>query len=186
MLRYMLSNLFPFNLVIILSFYLHPIHVSTLLLSSFFRYIVYQIVRRATNSLNEQIRALNRAKVQYDNQKWKIIAETMLDYGCETKWSPHACQLKWQELHPGEGALEEYGTGSWNDNNTTASTPQRQNSGISFSLEGFEGDGGGRNTPIIIDQTNQVGMRLRAGSKGSSRGSRSVYEQRQDWTVRPQ
>jgi hypothetical protein len=110
----------------------------------------------------------------------------MLDYGCETKWSPHACQLKWQELHPGEGSFEEYGTGSWIENNTTVSSPQRQNSGISFSREELEGDGGGGNTPIIIDQTNQVSMRQRTGSKGSSRGSRSAYEQRQDWTVRPQ
>jgi len=157
------------------------IHISIPL--AFFHYVLHPI--RATN-LNEQIRALNRAKVQYDNQRWKIIAESMLDYGCETKWSPHACQLKWQELHPSEGAFEEYGTGSWNDNNTTASTPQRQNSGISFSREDGEGDDGGGNTNVIIDQTSQVSMRQRTGSKGSSRGSRSAYEQRQDWTVRPQ
>lgn len=110
----------------------------------------------------------------------------MLEYGCETKWSPHACQLKWQELHPSESAFDEYGNGIWTDNNAITASPQRQNSGISFSREDIEGDEGGGNNPIIVDQTQQVNMRQRTGSKGSSRSGRSIYEQRQDWTVRPQ
>ena len=110
----------------------------------------------------------------------------MLEYGCETKWSPHACQLKWQELHPGDGSFDDYRNGPWNENNTITASPQRQNSSLSYSRDDIEGDEGGDDAPITVDQTQQVNIRQRTGSKGSSRSGRSIYEQRQDWTVRPQ
>jgi hypothetical protein len=110
----------------------------------------------------------------------------MLDFGCETKWSPHACQLKWQELHPSEGTLEEFGTESQDQNTRATSTSQPPNSTSIFSPEELEGNDGGGNACIIIDQTNQVCIRQRTGSKGSGRSSKSGYEQRQEWTVRPQ
>lgn len=138
-----------------------------------------------TNMLHEQIRALNRAKVQYDNQKWKTIAETMLEYGCDTKWSPHACQLKWQELHPDEGVPALSSKGSWSDNNPAALSSPKQNSSINFSLGNVDGDDDDHN-PIILDQAQQMNIRRGTGSKGSGRGRRNIYEQRQDWTVRPQ
>src|SRR5450432_814616 len=80
-----------------------------------------------------QIRALNRAKIQFENQKWKTIAECMLEYGCETKWSPHACQQKWQELHPNEnGEYDGNSGGTWNENATVGTaSPYRKDSSIS-------------------------------------------------------
>jgi hypothetical protein len=159
-----------------------------------------------------QIRALQRAKVQYDNQKWKTVAETMLEYGCQTKWSPHACQMKWQELHPNDDAGYENGTGSvsagsyaWANDamGTTASSPAmgtglgRKDSGFSAGMhegDGIDEDGGRERTGFspAMDQAQRMRQRgstsgSRSGSVGGSgRQSRNMYEQRQDWTVRPQ
>jgi len=133
--------------------------------------------------------------VQYDNQKWKAIAETMLEYGCETKWSPHACQLKWHELHPGSDDYES-NYGSWNGNLTALSSPIIKESNMYDDDDDADDDGGGksqRRTSAFKDQSQSQRSQPRHRGSASStrsgsiaRGSKNLYEQRQEWTVRPQ
>ena len=109
--------------------------------------------------------------------------------------------MKWQELHPNEDGGYDTGSGyAWADNTTTASSPARKDSSISLQeADDRDGDATDRGgfTPTLGDGSNTLEQTQRlqiphrgsnAGSRSPSvtRGSRNVYEQRQEWTVRPQ
>jgi hypothetical protein len=133
----------------------------------------------------------------------------MLDYGCETKWSPQACQKKWRELYPNDGNTNynssinstpittfspEYlnpvtsnnDYASWNE---TTNAQARDRKGSCSSL-GEEEEEDSRVRRAMTPRQNMP-IRHRSSVGGSrngsvARGSRSIYEQKQNWTVRPQ
>lgn len=109
--------------------------------------------------------------------------------------------MKWQELHPNDDGGYDTGSGyGWADNTTTASPPARKGSSIS-AQEADDGDedaadrsgftpnlGSGSST---LEQTQRLqiphrGSGASSRSASGNRASRNVYEQRQEWTVRPQ
>jgi hypothetical protein len=101
----------------------------------------------------------------------------MLDYGCETKWSPRACQLKWAELHP-------------EDVTALGITPLRPNPEFWDAEEGepgeFDDNEGDLSRDSDIGASGEGGAR--AGHCGSinGRSRHAPYEQQHTWAVQPQ
>jgi hypothetical protein len=101
----------------------------------------------------------------------------MLDYGCETKWSPRACQLKWAELHPEDVDALGITPPRPNPECWDAEGDESEDNEGDLSRDSGIGAGGGGDTR---DQ--------RVGHRGSINGRtrRTPYEQQQNWTVRSQ
>ncbi|KFY74767.1 hypothetical protein V499_05232 [Pseudogymnoascus sp. VKM F-103] len=50
----------------------------------------------------KDINALTRSKAEFEKSKWESVANGMMKYDCEVKWSARACQQKYAELNPEE------------------------------------------------------------------------------------
>ena len=52
-------------------------------------------------------KALESAHEYWQNNKFDIIAQKMVDYGVDEKWSPSQCQKKWEEMSPNTPAPQQ-------------------------------------------------------------------------------
>ncbi|KAF2274404.1 uncharacterized protein EI97DRAFT_381683 [Westerdykella ornata] len=54
------------------------------------------------------IRALRMAHDYWVQNKFEIISQKMLDFGCTEKWTTKQCSRKWQEIDPGPTTYASY------------------------------------------------------------------------------
>jgi hypothetical protein len=154
----------------------------------------------------------------------------MLEFGCTTKWSPHACRMKWAELHPESATQPTSSTPTSAVSNNLqlqpgmdrrATEPHVGQQGAQRAYHTYhdvnehgegaddEAEGGqrnGRGTEAEQErlwrrelgqqhsqpqqQQEQRQVPARSNSEGGlgapGQPPRVMYEQRQDWVVRPQ